>query len=387
MSNILLIHQSADLYGSDKVLLSLVEGLDKSRYNPIVLLPCEGPLIESLRKAGIRCHVVPLLRLGRSTLSLKGLVKLPFVLIKSLRAISDAVKDEKIELVHSNTLAVLSGAIWANLRGVPHVWHVHEIIKHPWIVPKVYGWLLRFLSKKIICNSAATLEQLLHEQPVLKKRAVVVWNGVEYPPTVEQHRLKALRESIGVTDSDVLVTLVGRVNRWKGQGLLIDAAEILDNHGVTNIHYLMVGSAPEGQEQFIHSLQDRINRSTLKSKISIKTFTPDVWEVWAASDIAVVPSTEPEPFGMVAIEAMALGKPVIAAEHGGLTEIVQQNKTGILVKPRDATKLADAIELLVIDAVRRDEMGKQGALRVNEMFTLDAYVSGISSVYDEVINC
>lgn len=382
MRNILFIHQSADMYGSDKVLLSLVVGLDRSRFNPIVLLPCDGPLLVALKEAGIRCHVVPLVLAGRTLFSIKGLLSLPVHAWKSVRAISKILQSEPVDLVHSNTLAVLSGAIWAWLKGVPHVWHVHEIIERPVVVRKGFAWLLRLFSRKVICNSHATMKLLLQDQPTLREKAVVVWNGIDRKAPFDTERVAAFRQSLGLTDGDVLVALLGRFNRWKGQRLLVDAAEELEKGGVTGVHYVMVGSPPDGQEHFLHALEARVTASSMREKTSLLSFTSDVWTVWDACDIAVVPSTEPESFGMVALEAMASGKPVVAANHGGLAEIVKTGETGLLFEPNHAGALADAIGSLAENSALRHEMGQAGKMLAIEKFSVSAYVTGIAAVYE-----
>jgi glycosyltransferase involved in cell wall biosynthesis len=101
----------------------------------------------------------------------------------------------------------------------------------------------------------------------------------------------------------------------------------------------------------------------------------DIWPVWRASDIAVVPSTEPEPFGMVAIEAMACGLPVVAAAHGGLLDIVDDGRSGLLFTPRDADALAAALQRLAGDAALRQRLGSAGAQRQAEHFSLAAQVA------------
>lgn len=382
MRNILFVHQSADMYGSDKVLLSLVAGLDRSRFTPIVILPCDGPLLTALEEAGIRCHVVPLVRAGRTLFSIKGLLALPVKAWKSVRAISCVLEGERIDIVHSNTLAVLSGAIWAWLKGVPHVWHVHEIIERPLVVRKGFAWLLRLFASKVICNSHATMKLLLQDQPVLQQKTVVVWNGIDREQPADIDKAAAFRAGLRLADGDVLVALLGRVNRWKGQGLLVEAAEQLEVRGQHHLRYVMVGSPPAGQEHFLHVLEARIAQSPVREKISLLSFTSDIWTVWDSCDIAVVPSTEPEPFGMVALEAMVSGKPVVAANHGGLAEIVVPGKTGLLFEPNNPRGLAEAIETLADNKTLRDEMGHAGKRLAAEKFSVSAYVAGVSAVYD-----
>lgn len=382
--NILFVHQSADLYGSDRVLLALVSQLNREKFYPIVLLPVVGPLLAEMQTAGIECHVVPITRLARATLSLSGLLHLPIHLIKSFRAINLVLCNRKIDIVHSNTLAVLSGALWAKWHRVPHVWHVHEIIVNPKFVRKIYAYLLSWLSDCIICVSHATKENLLQDKPSLAKKIKVVWNGLLRDSSVQINTAKQYREQLGVLDTDILVVLVGRINRWKGQSLLVEAANILWNQKVKNIRYLMVGSAPDGQDYFLSDLQNTINQSPAKQVLTIQGFTHNLWTVWDACDIAVIPSTEPEPFGMVALEAMVASKPIVAANHGGLAEVVVHNDTGYLIPPNDAQALAEAIKHLASDATLRERMGKSGQLRYKNEFTLNRHVENITEEYENI---
>lgn len=382
---ILFMHQSADLYGSDRVLLALVSKLDSEKFLPIVLLPVDGPLVAELQAAAVECHVVEITRLSRATLSLRGLLSLPFNLLKSMRAMDRVLAGRVIDIVHSNTLAVLSSPLWARWHRVPHVWHVHEIIVNPKFVRRAYSYMLSWFADCIICVSQATKANLVQDRPALGNKIKVVWNGLERSSPVNCDAARTYREQISIGESEVLVALVGRINRWKGQVLLVEAAGLLWQQGIRHVRYVLVGSAPDGQAHFLEKLQLAINQSPAKSVFTLQGFTNDVWTVWDACDIAVIPSTEPEPFGMVALEAMAAAKPVIAANHGGLTEIVVNDRTGLLVPPDNALALAEAIKLLALDAQLRNKMGSAGALRYRSEFTLDRYVVNISEVYAEAL--
>lgn len=378
---IIFVHQSADLYGSDRVLLALVAKLDREKFLPIVLLPVLGPLLCELSAAGIESHVLPITRLSRATLSFRGLLGLPANLIKSIHAFNGVLSGRQVDLVHSNTLAVLSGAVWARWHRVPHVWHVHEIILRPKLVRRVYAELLDWFADAIICISNATKQNLLKDKPSLAKKIQVVWNGLARETQKDADAVRQYRDAVGMKDEEVLVALVGRINRWKGQHLLVEAAGLLWQQGVCNVRFLIVGSAPDGQEHFLSALQHAVNVSPAKQRFELQSFTQDVWPIWDACDIAVIPSTDPEPFGMVALEAMAASKPVVAANHGGLSEIVVHGETGLLVSPGDALALAEAIKKLSANSALRHEMGHAGLLRYQREFTLDRYVANISSVY------
>lgn len=381
---ILFVHQSADLYGSDRILLALVSKLDRKKFVPIVLLPVDGPLVAELQVVKVECHVVEITRLSRSTLSLRGLLRLPLHIIQSMRAFDFVLAGRRVDIVHSNTLAVLTSALWARWHNVPHIWHVHEIIIHPKFVRKVYAYLLSWFADRIICVSHATMANLVQDKPNLANKIDVVWNGLERNSPVDSDAVRAYRERLTVCDGEILVVLVGRINRWKGQTLLVEAAGLLWQEGVKNIRYLLVGSAPDGQVHFLKELQYTINQSPAKAAFTLQGFTSNLYTVWDACDIAVIPSTEPEPFGMVALEAMAAGKPVIAANHGGLAEIVIDKVNGFMVEPGNSVALAEAIKQLASDAHLRMRMGKEGELRYRREFTLERYMENVVQIY---LNC
>lgn len=386
MKNILYFHQSADLYGSDKVLLSLVSTIDKTQFRPIILLPRHGELCQALEEAEIEHYVVPLVIVGRKLFTPMGILRLPFIAWQSLRAVKKVLRGQHIHLVHSNTLAVLSGAIWARLHRVPHVWHVHEIIVNPKLVRKAYAWLLNWFADCIVCVSQATKENLLLDKPALSSKIQVVWNGMVRDSDVNDDEVRQYRSSVGIQDDEIFIVLVGRINRWKGQRELVKAAEILWQQGIRNLRFAIVGSVVPGQEYFLNSLHQAVDASPAKHCFVLQSYTRNIWSVWDACDIAVIPSTEPEPFGMVALEAMAAAKPIIAANHGGLAEIVAPGETGLLVPPGDTVALADALSRLAGDKKIRQQMGTAGLRRYRKEFVLDRYAGNMVRIYDHILN-
>lgn len=366
--NMLFVHQSSDLYGSDKVLLDLVVRNRTAGGHPIVLLPGPGPLADALRQHDIEVHSTPLCLLGRASLSPSGLLALPLTLWRSLRRLDRLLAGKRIDRVHSNTLAVLSGAFWARRHHLPHDWHVHEIIEQPVVARKFLAWLTEKMSDRVICVSQAVRQNLLRDRPGLADKATVRWNTLTRPVAPDAQAAQQFRQEQHIQPHEVLITLAGRFNRWKGQHLLLDAAErLLPRH--LPVKYLLLGSPPSGQPQFETSLRQRIAATPLKEQVIMLPFDHEIWEIWDASDIVVVPSTEPEPFGLVAIEAMAAGKPVVAADHGGLAEIVLHQETGLLFSPGNAAELADALHRLIISPQDRAHMGAAGKQRQATCFS------------------
>lgn len=384
MKTILFVHQSADMYGSDRMLLYLVQGLDKSLFNPIVVLPSDGPLRMALRNIGIQTHQVSLARISRATFSPRGLIRMPFQISSSIRTLKRTLGDLKVDIVHSNTVAVVTGAAWASLHKIPHVWHVHEMIVHPWIAKNAFPRMLNMFSDYVVCNSNATKQLLIDIEPRLGSKSSTIWNGLERTEPVDYSKVADLQRRLAIKSGEILIGLVGRINRWKGQSILIDTAEELWHRGLKNIHYLIVGNTPPGQDYFRTELMKKIDKANSRMKITLMNFTEDIWPVFDACDIIVVPSTEPEPFGMVALEAMAAKKPVIAAAHGGLMEIVENGKTGLLFPPGDVQIFADSIEYLAKNPALREQMGNQGFQKMKNQFSLKKYVSSFESLYESI---
>lgn len=383
---ILFAHQAAELYGSDRVLLNLVQEIARlPSYDLIVALPEEGPLRVELERCGVEVHILPLAKVRRDMLTARGLLTLPFTMLGAVRAIDRILNGRRVDLVYSNTLAILAPAVWAKIRRVPHLWHVHEIVLSPAPARKGYPWLLRLLADRVVCNSTLTRNWLVSEQPTIASKALVIWNGLGSRPARDEIAIRQLRGRIGFQAGERLVALAGRINGWKGQEILVKAAGLLWEKGIRNVRYLIVGSPPPGQEGYLVRLQSAVELSPAAATISLLDFLPNVWAVWDACDLAVVPSTEPEPFGMVAIEAMAAGKPVIAAAHGGLLEIVEPGVTGLLVKPKDEVALADALERLLGDAELCVKMGQAGQARQAQVFSLESQVDGTVRCMDELV--
>lgn len=379
MISIVFIHQSAELYGSDRTLLTLLSGMDKSVYKPLVILPGEGPLKTELHRLGIEVVIAPVLKLYRDIFKPRNMLSFIKDMQKSFRIINRLHKKYNFQLVYSNTLAVLLGMLFAKKNGIKHIWHVHEIIVHPKMIAALFPRLLKN-ADKIICNSIATRDNLVKRVKGLKEKCVVIYNGLDIDDTYEATNNSAYRQTLGFSESDIIITLVGRISRLKGHKLLL-TAYIQHLKINSNVKILFVGSPVPGQEHYLYEVEDIISENHLEEKVKILPFTKDLSRVWNVADIAVVPSTEAESFGLTALEAMLWYKPVVAANHGGLTEIVVHNETGLLFEPCNENELASALKELINDAALREELGNKGYDRAVKVFSNEQYVQKIVSIF------
>ncbi len=353
--------------------------------HPLVVLPHQGPLVSRIVELGIEVHIGPVGKLSRQLMRPAGLPRLVASMAGSVSFIDRVVAGRPVSLVYSNSVAALGGALWAWRRGVTRLWHVREIVVTPSIAATGFPRLLRWLGGWCICNSGATRDWITRAQPALARRSSVLWNGIDRVPEPPAAAVEAFRTGLGLSREHVVATLVGRINRWKGQGVFIDAAAQLVKSGQhPNLRFLIVGDVADEQHHFREDMLARIAALGLAERVLWHPFTPEVDTVWAASDIAAVPSTDPEPFGRVAIEAMAHGLPVVAAGHGGLAEIVAHEQTGLLVAPGDAGALAQALGRLAASAELRDQYGAAGRQRQLALFSQEEHDRRLMALLDDL---
>lgn len=377
MKNILFIHQSAELYGSDKTLLYLVANLDKNRFFPIVILPNEGPLKVELEKENIKVIIAPVLKLYRKMFTPSNLLKFFNDYFKGTKAINEIKKDYKINFIYSNTLAVLLGFFYCFFHNTKHIWHVHEIIESPSIFTKAFRFFLNNKTNTVLMHNSIATSNFWN----CKGNNQVIWNGIARFSDIYIEEKETIRKSLFKSENEIVLALVGRISRWKGQMLLLDTFhKLIQTH--SNIKLVYIGSAPPNQEHFLESLQEKITSYNLNKNVEIIPFQENINQLWQCIDIAIVPSTEPEPFGMVAIEAMMAKKPIVAANHGGLKEIVVENKTGFLVEPNNKIALKEALEKLIIDEKLRTTFGENGYQRAIENFSIENYVQKIEDILE-----
>ena len=380
--SVLVVHASAELYGADRALLELMAGLRERGQRAHVVLPWSGPLRPALEALGVQVHVKNLSVLRRRYMSPLGMLNRACRLVSAVRFLQRLIREHGIDLVHSNTTAVFSGALVARWVGRPHVWHVHEITTRPrWFARLMAGFVARFADRAVFVSQAA-LDHMATLDDRVRGRAIVIHNGID-PARARGGRRGVLRSGQDWSTDKALIGMIGRINWWKGQGQLVDCAvRLATSH--PQARFVMVGGTYEGDTQVRDELLARITAAGLQARVVVLDFRPDIADVLADLDIYVMPSTEPEPFGLVVLEAMAAALPVVGFGHGGVCEIVDHGVTGLLVSPGDTAALAAAIAALLDDAPRARAMGLAGRDRLDSLFTHRTYIDSFQAVYREL---
>jgi glycosyltransferase involved in cell wall biosynthesis len=384
---ILFVHTTSEIGGADVALLRLVRGLDKSHYAATVALPGEGPLTDALRTAGSKVVVVPtLLGLSRHR-GARHLVRYVANFPRAVIALTHVIKSRGIEIVHSNTLHTLQGFVAARLTRRPHVWHVREIVLQSRAIRILERFLAPRFSFAVVAVSDAAKRMFADHGGNLPKNVVTVHDGVDTGAFNPDHDGSQVRLDLGVPAGTPLVGVVCRLDHWKGVDVFLRAVAICRG-SVLDARYVVVGGAVNGREETaraLHGLAQQLGLDEVVRLTGWRYGPDDMPSVYAALDLVVLPSTWPEPFGLVLIEAMASGKPVIASNHGGPTEICVPGATGLLVRPADPQALALAMSELLKDPMRARAMGRAGRARAEELFSQERCVEKLQAVYEKAL--
>ena len=370
MKNILFVHSSSELYGSDKSLLYVLKNLDKTKYKLFVLLPCQGPLVEKIKKiSDVEIIIYDIAVLRRKNLSVKGGVSYIKKYINSVKYIKSIIKEKKIDLIDTNTAVVFPGAIAAKKSGVKNVWHIREIIKNPF-ENFIISLVMNHYADVIIANSKSTGNAL----KVKKSKVRIVYNAV-----IESNDCR-VHESNGLN-----VGMAGRINRWKGQKLFIDAAKMVIKR-IPNANFFIAGDAYIGEEYLKSDLERYIIDNKIEHNVKMLGQVDDMDNFYNNLDVFVLPSIQPEPFGLVVIEAMEHGIPVVATNHGGPTEIIDDKENGFLVDYTCCDEMADCICELLLNDEMRTVIGNKGKIKKRSLFSINRMIFNIDEIYSDLLS-
>lgn len=381
---ILYLHASAELYGADYVLLELVKRLDKSKYEPIVLLPFVGPLYTELQTIGVDVRIVNFAVLRRKNFNLQGVVAYVLRFFTSTFHLLRLIRRENIALVHTNTIVVWVGAVAAKLSGTPHVWQTMEIIVSPKFLWKISSLLVGVLSNKAATISNAVRDHLISGYAGNADIAVTVYHGVDsttYNPEIDP---MPVRNEFGLTDTVPVVGMVARIKPWKGQECFLRAAAQVSRE-MPDVHFFIVGDVFAGEDHYREQMLTLIDELGIRDRVITTGFRTDLPHVMAAFDIFVLPSILPEPNATVLLAAMGMGKPVVATAIGGTLETVVDGETGILVPPEQPNLMANAILDMLRNPEKRQKYGKFGRVRQESIFSISAYARKIQDFYCEIL--
>lgn len=366
--------------GGELCLDTLLRQLDRDKYQATVLFPWQGPMSDSAGRLGLDVVIRPLNWWMCWGFSLWYLKTLLFRTVPNIVWLARYIRQNRFDLVYSNTAVIFEAAAAARIAGVPHIWHVHEVLKRGnvttpmlpiWLVKRLIGWL----SRKIIFESNAS--RIVYESGRADSKCRVVYNCVRFPDSAAAPDREEARRRLGLGEQEQVVSFVGNFSERKNPLLLARAAARIAQR--SKLRFLFVGDGP-----LFGDLQKTIRTPELNDCCRILPFQEDVTGVLSATDVLVLPSRQ-ESFGLVLVEAAALGKPAIATRTEGPSEIIVDGETGFLVTPDDEEELAQKIIDFFGPGVDRRQMGQAAAQRARETFSAVEHARKIEGIIDELL--
>jgi glycosyltransferase involved in cell wall biosynthesis len=381
--------------GSYYSLLYLVKGLDRRRYRPLVVFHSDNSLRARFEEAGAETVIwprVPSLTFGTKLAPGWGpLGRLALIAQKAAnfsrgfvwQAIKQAwfLRRSGARLLHLNNSIVLNQdwMLAARLAGIPCVSHERGINDH-------YPAAARYWAKRvdaIVCISEAVRDQL-DAHGVNFGNLLTIHNGFDPAEARFEQEPAALRSGLGLAAEAPVLVMAGNLRAWKGQETVIRAiALVKQTH--PSVRCLLIGAAAPEDRPFETAMRALAAELGVEDHVRFLGFRNHVADYMRLADVVLHASVLPEPFGRVALEAMACRKPVIGSNAGGMKEIIVDGETGLTFAPADADHLARAIAWMLDHPDEAARMGDRGYLRLVERFPLSANIRATESLYERVL--
>jgi glycosyltransferase involved in cell wall biosynthesis len=404
VKRILYIHHGGGLGGAPLSLLYLLQKIDRTRFEPIVVTLKPGPVVDLYRAEGIETHVESGISDfshtnlewygGREWWRLPGKLLLLLLSILKTRRVIQRIKPD---MVHLNSSTLGPSAIACALEHVPVVWHIREPLA------KGYFGIRRAILRRLIDRIASrviAISQYDADQLTPSERIRVVYNFVDFGTFNRDLRGDSIRAELAIEPDAPVVLMLGGVAEPKGTLELIRAVPLLLQR-VPDARIVIAGPALQrGTESGIKGIAKRLLRTNVydqavaaaldaggeavRNAVIFTGMRQDMPQLIAASNVLVFPAVVPH-FARPIIEAAAMGVPSVASDLGGPKELVVQGETGLLVPPRDSQALAEALINLLCNPAHAQAMGEAATLRARQLFDAGTNAASTLAVYDAIL--
>lgn len=376
-----------NLTGGPRVLLNMLEALDRDRFTPIVLTQKESVFTDEVRKLRVRCEVMALPNSidGHNEKVLKqgvlGKIKSLLGLLKYNRQVSNFIKKEDIALCWvRNVKSVMMVGRGVRKARIPLVWDIGMEKPSKGLVKYIHDFGLKW-SRLVVAESYAQFPEIFGEERTKKfkskLRSISPGIPVERVTQIKNARLNKIKKE----DKVLTIACIGTLDPRKNQGMLVKVASLLKN-GEYSFKIKLVG--PVNDESYVSSLKEEIDSHGLKNDIEFVGWLDDVPDFLAAVDLVVNCATN-EGIPYVIHEALHAHLPIVATNVGGLVDCVVEGRNGYLVKVDDVETMAHRIDELLKSEEKRIAFGNFGAVHAEEKFSVKTWSAEYDKVFNELI--
>ena len=353
------------MHGAGMYYLNTIPVFDKRKFNVILCVLREEDYL-------VKCFTDKKLNIG----ILKRGKFSPMTLVDIIRI----TKKEHIHLIHAHGYGAANfGRIAGMIRGIPTIVHAHDDDRYYPFYQKLADRLLRNYTDKAIAVSESVKESCINKRNISKDKTFVIHNGIPLQnfATLEGERVQKERKRLGIEPDFKVIGTVAKLREEKGTRYFIEsAAKVLDLFPKTNL--LVAGDGP-----LIGELKNLTEKLGIGNRVIFAGFRDDIQVILSIIDIFVIPSiTEGSPLAL--LEAMAMGKPIVATNVGGIVEILRDGETGLLVPSRDPEAIAEKIVHLFRNEAESRKLGLRAKEEV-EKYDIHSHVQKLAWHYDELV--
>ena len=361
--------------GVERGTVEIAEAISARGWKAVVI--CNGGRMENqLRRAGAEVYTLPV--------DTKNPLKWPAVR-RRLKAVLLSVG---ADIVHVRSRAPAWIALpLTRAMGIHSISTIHSKFVPKNFVKRIYNQKMLTADGIIAISDYVKSVITSHYSEAVSEKAIqVIHRGVDLdvfdPVKVSQHRIVRLSETLNLPDDGPVVMLPARATEWKGHAPLIEAVARLEAKDVT----LLLLGAGDGHSRFIERLRALAIKTGLDGRLRIASGTDDMPAALMLADVVAMPSTIPEPFGRVALEAQAMGRPVVAFKHGGAIESIQEGETGWLAEPNNVEDLARCLQLaLKLGPRQRTIWAKRARAHVESAFSTQQMCEKTLEIYADFL--
>jgi glycosyltransferase involved in cell wall biosynthesis len=382
-TRILYVNHTGLVSGAEKVLIDILHGLNRDLYEPIVTCPAHGGLATEVVALGVAWLPMPAME-ARFARRPGNALRAVAPLFRSVAWLRKLIRTLSPDLIHANSVrAGIVSSLAALGTGTPVVWHVHDTLpRHP-VSTAIRACVLLMRGTQVVAISNATAVKFCGSFP-LGKKVRTIYNGVElsrFP--ARQSGRSAFRDRLKISDEDFLICAIGQICERKGLLELVEAVQRISAQA-PRMHLAIVGKVVfRHEEKYLDALLGAVTASGIADRLHFAGELRDVSSALQGADLLVLNSRD-EPFGLVLIEAMATGTPVLATRVGGIPEIVTDAEDGWLVESGDTAALA----MKILDLSQNRGMLWRAAERAQSItcsrFSLDRFQGDIARLYAEL---